>query len=167
MNETITITGNVATEPQHRLAGGVPVTTFRVASGQRRFDKQAQAWVDDGTNWYTVSTWRSLAEHAFHSLRKGDRVLLTGRMRVRNWEAGEKKGTSVDIDAEAIGHDLLWGTSKFEKDARPAAASAAPPPDEWTTPGVTDAATEWSVAPVPPDDVAPKPRELAGVEAPF
>ena len=37
MNETITITGNIATEPEHKhTAGGVSITTFRVASGQRR-----------------------------------------------------------------------------------------------------------------------------------
>ena len=37
MNETITITGNIATEPEHKHPeGGVSITTFRVASGQRR-----------------------------------------------------------------------------------------------------------------------------------
>jgi len=174
MNETITITGNVATDPQHkRSEGGVAITTFRVASGQRRYDKNAGAWVDAATNWYTVSTYRSLADHAFDSLRKGDRVLLTGRLRVRDWDTGAKKGTTVEIDAEAIGHDLLWGISRFEKDRRPAGqgeswAPPTTPADEWAAPGVTDdSSVEWPVAAVPGEDSEARPLELAGVEAPF
>src|SRR4029079_5343976 len=87
MNETITITGNVATEPEHKLTpGGVSITTFRIASGQRRYDRQTGGWVDGPTNWYSVSTFRSLADHAYDSLHKGDRVILTGRLKVREWE---------------------------------------------------------------------------------
>lgn len=170
MNETITITGNVATEPQYKHPeGGVSITTFRVASGQRRFDRQSGAWVDGATNWYTVSTYRSLADHAFRSLHKGDRVLLTGRLKVREWENGEKRGTAVEIDADAIGHDLLWGNSTFEKDARPAAVPTRPA-DAWSTPGVEgETTTEWEVAAVPTGEGEgePRQRELAGADAPF
>ncbi len=87
----------------------------------------------------SVSTFRGLADHAFQSLRKGDRVVLTGRLKVRDWEAGDRKGTSVDIEADAIGHDLRLGTTKFEKDAgtrRGDAWEAPPAPaEEWSTPG--------------------------------
>ena len=171
MNETITITGNVATDPQHKLAGGVSITSFRVASSQGRYDRQSGAWIETGTNWFSVSTFRGLADHAFQSLRKGDRVLLTGRLKVRDWEAGDRKGTSVDIEADAIGHDLRFGTTRFEKDGtrRGDAGEAPPAPaEEWSTPGVTDAAEiEWPVVTVPVDDAEPRPLELAGVEAPF
>ena len=124
MSDTITVTGNIATEPEHkRTPAGVAITTFRLASGQRRYDRQSGAWIDSGTNWYTVSTFRGLAEHAFSSLHKGDRVILTGRLRLRDWDTGSRKGTTAEIDAEAIGHDLLWGTTHFEKDG-PSASSA-------------------------------------------
>lgn len=168
MNETITITGNVATEPQYKHPeGGVSITTFRVASGQRRFDKQSGGWVDGATNWYTVSTYRSLADHAFRSLHKGDRVLLTGRLKVRDWESGGKRGTAVEIDAEAIGHDLLWGNSTFEKEVRSSDASARPA-EAWSAPGVGgEPVTEWAVAPVPADENETRELELAGAEAPF
>src|SRR6478609_8532617 len=162
MNETITITGNIATEPEYKHPdGGVSITTFRVASGQRRLDKQSGQWVDSATNWYTVSTYRSLADHAFHSLHKGDRVLLTGRLKVRHWENGERRGTSVEIDAEAIGHDLLWGNSTFQKDAR-ASTPMTPQPDTWAAPGVTDdTAPDWPVVTVPQDGAEPLVLELA------
>lgn len=168
MNETITITGNIATDPEHKHPeGGVSITTFRVASGQRRLDRQSGLWVDGATNWYTVSTYRSLADHAFQSLRKGDRVLLTGRLKVRHWENGDRRGTSVEIDAEAIGHDLLWGNSTFQKEVRPSAATATPS-DAWSAPGVTDdAAPDWPVARVPDDESQPLALELVGAEPPF
>ena len=57
------------------------------------------------------------------SLHKGDRVILTGRLRLREWDTGAKKGIAVEIDADSIGHDLLFGTSRFEKDAAPAQRS--------------------------------------------
>ena len=130
-------------------------------------DKQSGLWVDGATNWYTVSTYRSLADHAFHSLRKGDRVILTGRLKVRHWENGERRGTSVEIDAEAIGHDLLWGNSTFQKDAR-ASTPTTPEPETWSAPGVTDdTATDWPVVTVPEDGAESLTLELTGAEPPF
>ena len=138
MTDTITVTGNIATEPEHkRTPAGVAITTFRLASGQRRYDRESGAWTDSGTNWFTVSTFRGLAEHAFSSLHKGDRVILTGRLRLRDWDTGSRKGTTAEIDAEAIGHDLLWGTTRFEKEGAPAASAtgAVPASNGWPAAG--------------------------------
>jgi single-strand DNA-binding protein len=172
MGDTITITGNVASDPdQKRTERGISITTFRVASGQRRFDRRANAWVETGTNWYSVSAFRGLAEHAHASLRKGDRVIITGRLRIRDWENGSKRGTSIEIDADAIGHDLLWGTTAFTKTVRAHEnqnEDAWPTPDEpsspdWALPGAgREQVDAWS-APAPD---TPQ-RELAEVETPF
>jgi single-strand DNA-binding protein len=133
MSDTITITGNIATEPEHkRTPAGVAITTFRVASGQRRYDRNTGTWVDAHTNWYTVSAFRGLAEHAFRSLRKGDRVLLTGRLRLRAWDTGTKKGLTAEIDVEAIGHDLLFGTTRFEKDAASLPSNSSQAANDWS-----------------------------------
>ena len=130
MTETLTILGRVATEPVlARTAGGTPVTNFRLASTHRRFDQASQTWVDAGTNWYSVAAFRQLGEHVKASLRTGDSVIVTGRLKIRTWEAGGKQGTSVDIDADAIGHDLRWGTSAYLSASRATVAtdrSAAP-----------------------------------------
>ncbi len=118
MSDTITITGNVATEPEKReTTAGVAVTSFRLASKQRRFDRNTGTWVDGATNWYSVSVFRRLGEHAYLSLRRGDRIVVTGRLRLREWEAGGKRGWSAEIEADALGHDLLWGTTIFTRDA--------------------------------------------------
>lgn len=116
MQDTVTIIGNVATDPtQGRTAGGVPVANFRLASTHRRFDEATQTWVDVGTNWYSVAAFRHLAENVKASLRAGDSVIVTGRMKIRAWENNGKQGTSVDIDADAVGHDLRWGTTAYRR----------------------------------------------------
>jgi single-strand DNA-binding protein len=126
MYDTVTIVGNVATDPtQGRTTSGIPVTNFRLASTHRRFDDATQTWVDVVTNWYSVAAFRQLGEHAKASLRSGDSVIVTGRMKIRAWENNGKQGTSVDIDADAIGHDLRWGTTAYRRSAR-SAVEAAP-----------------------------------------
>jgi single-strand DNA-binding protein len=114
MSDTITVTGLVATTPRHLVTSeGLPITSFRVASTQRRFDRSQEKWIDAETNWYTVSVFRQLAINAAASIKKGERVLVTGRLRIREWQNGERAGTTIEIEADAIGHDLSWGTSVF------------------------------------------------------
>jgi single-strand DNA-binding protein len=116
MPDNITVTGLVATAPRHLVTSeGLPITSFRLASTQRRFDRAQNAWADGETNWYTVTAFRQLAMNAAGSIKKGDRVLVTGRLRIRDWTSGEKAGTTIDIEAEAVGHDLLWGNSVFTR----------------------------------------------------
>lgn len=126
MNDTVTILGRVGGDPNRsETTTGVPVVNFRVASPQRRYDSKSQAWIETGTNWYNVSAFRQLAEHTKASLRQGDGVIVTGRLKLREWESGGRKGLSADIDADAIGHDLRWGASAYVK-ARTAPAPASP-----------------------------------------
>ncbi len=116
MTEIITVTGNIATEPEQRtIAEGVRVTSFRVASPHRRFDRGSGKWVEQYTNWFTVSAFRGLGEHAYASLHQGDRVVVTGRLRLRDWDTGTKRGTTAEIDADSVGHDLLWGTTSYQR----------------------------------------------------
>jgi hypothetical protein len=49
------------------------------------------------------------------SVSKGDRILVAGKLRVRDWDNGERAGTSVEIEAESIGHDLSWGSAVFTR----------------------------------------------------
>jgi single-strand DNA-binding protein len=122
MSDVITVTGNIATPPELKhTPAGLPILTFRLASTERRYDRAQNVWVDGATNWYSVSAFRGLAEHAHRSLEKGNRVILTGRLHVRQWESGDRRGTAVDIDADAIGHDLRWGTTSYQADRSPAA----------------------------------------------
>lgn len=116
MSDTITITGLIATTPRHVVtAEGLPITSFRLASSQRRFDKAADKWIDASTNWYTITAFRQLAINTVPSLSKGDRIVVTGRLRVRDWQNDDRTGTTVEVEAESIGHDLFWGTASFTR----------------------------------------------------
>ena len=124
MTDTITLTGIIATEPRVvTTEAGLDIASFRLASTHRRFDRVKDEWVDGDTNWYTVTAFRALGANAGQSLHKGERVVVLGRLRVRAWEAGDKSGTTVEVDADAIGHDLRWGRSAF---VRSTSAAAAP-----------------------------------------
>lgn len=116
MSDTITLTGVVATEPRIITTGeGLAITSFRLASTQRRFDRTSQRWVDGDTNWYTITSFRQLATNASASVKKGERVLVSGRLRIRDWASGERAGTNIEVEAESLGHDLMWGTAAFSR----------------------------------------------------
>jgi len=122
MNSTlVTVVGHVASEVRYATtASGVPVASFRLAATDRRFDKQREIWVDGDTSFYTVWSWRWLAENVLASVGRGDPLLVTGRMRVREWDKGEGKprGYAAEIEATAMGHDLSRGTSAFRRTVR-------------------------------------------------
>lgn len=136
MTDTITLTGLVATSPRHiTTSEGLSITSFRLASNQRRFDRGQNAWVDGDTNWYTVTAFRQLGVHAASSIEKGQRVIVRGRVRIRDWESGEKNGTSIEIDADALGHDLSWGRATFTR-----SVIAAKPDDAASDETITEGA---------------------------
>lgn len=116
MNESqVTVIGNVATTPQLR-GNGVPLCTFRVAQTARKIVDGE--WQDGHTSFFDVACFRSLAENVLASVRKGDPVVVAGRLKVREWSTADKSGTSVDLDATSVGHDLLRGRSSFLRSPR-------------------------------------------------
>ena len=166
MTDTMTITGLVATAPRHLLTTeGYAVTSFRLASNRRRFDRQQKIWVDAGTNWYTVSTYRQLATNVAGSVQKGDRVLVTGRLRIRDWESGERKGTNIELDADSLGHDLFWGTSVFTRVIRSAPVDAGTEAEQDADPDDTDAEPVSDAEPEDAGAGATESRE--GLPVPF
>ena len=116
MSESFTVSGPVATTPRHLVTQeGLPITSFRLASSKRRFDRTKKIWVDGETNWFTINSFRQLAINSASSISKGDRIVVSGRLKVRDWDNGERSGTSVEIEADCLGHDLVWGTSEFSR----------------------------------------------------
>jgi single-strand DNA-binding protein len=116
VTELVTISGLVATTPRHLITqDGLPITSFRLASSQRRFDREQNKWIDGETNWFTITGFRQLAINLSTSVQKGERIIVTGRLKIRDWDNGERAGTSVEVEAEHVGHDLFWGTSVFTR----------------------------------------------------
>jgi single-strand DNA-binding protein len=120
MNETyVTISGNVVGDPVARATrANVPFVTFRVASTVRRVDSKSGDYIDAGTNFVNVTAFRSLGVNLANSLHKGDPVIVYGRMRINQWDNGERSGTTFEIDAYNVGHDLSRGQSVFTRVAK-------------------------------------------------
>lgn len=148
MTDNITLVGVVATPPKSmHTPSGLSILSFRLASSQRRYDRAKNEWVDGETNWYTVTAFRQLADNAAASLSKGDRVVVAGRLRVRAWESGDRSGTNVEVDADSLGPDLLFGTTSFTR-VSPRVDQGAQDPGP-ATPG------QQSPPPSAPDGPAP------------
>ena len=107
MSEHLAVRGLIATTPRHIVTGdGLDIVSFRLVSASRRFDPESGSWKDDQTNWFTVSAFRKLAVNSASALKKGDRIMALGRLKIRDWDNGERSGTAVEIDADSIGLDL-------------------------------------------------------------
>jgi single-strand DNA-binding protein len=129
----IIIVGNLTDDPELRYTpNGAAVVKFRVAVN-RRYKDEAGNWKDGETSYFTVNAWRSLAENVAESLTRGTRVVLAGRLQMRQWETqdGEKR-TVVEIEADEVGPSLRWATAKVERQGRAGGG-------EWSAPAAVGA----------------------------
>jgi single-strand DNA-binding protein len=128
----VSVVGYVASEPSYAKVGrnGIPKLTMRVAWTTRRWDAATSRWVDANTSFVWVTCWRRLADNLATCLRKGDPVVLRGRLDVRSFIGRDgQRRTSVEVDANTLGHDLNRGVAGFrrvfEKAGRTAEETAA------------------------------------------
>jgi single-strand DNA-binding protein len=144
MNDTlITFHGWTGSDVRYRTAKDVSVATVRVAATPRL--KKDGLWVDGETTWYSVTAWRTLADHLRDSLRKGDPVIVHGRLRTETWAPEDgPASTTLHVDALLVGHDLTRGISHFIKVR----------PESQTTEGDTAASTAPGSTPADDPDTA-------------
>ncbi len=122
----ITIRGWLGADVTLREVGEVPVASFRLACTPRKFNRRTETWSEGLTQWYTVTAWRALAQNCAASLRRGDPVVVHGRLDTRTYVNGnDVEVLSFEIDAVHVGHDLSRGTSAFTRTQREAAAPAS------------------------------------------
>jgi single-strand DNA-binding protein len=117
-NETIvTITGNLVDIPGVRYtASGAVVGHFVVASTPRIV--RNGEWVDGDTLFLRCNVWREQAEHASKSLSKGDRVMVTGKLRMHSYIKDDERRTSIELDVDEVGASLRYATAKVVKSVR-------------------------------------------------
>jgi single-strand DNA-binding protein len=117
-DNTITVRGYVTAEPKmrQRTPEQVPVATIRVGSTPRKLNRETGEWQDGETSYYTVKCWRKLAENVHGSLRKGDMVIVRGKVFTRSWlDDQQRVRMEVQIEADSVGHDLAFGWSRFNR----------------------------------------------------
>jgi single-strand DNA-binding protein len=142
----ITIVGNLTADPELRFTpSGAAVANWTTAVNRRRFDRQANEWRDEGTDFYRCSAWRELAENVAESLTKGTEVVVVGSIATRDYETREgEKRTVFEVQAEHVGPSLRRQTARVEKAQRGQGGggfggggqrpAAAPQDDPWATP---------------------------------
>ncbi|MQA16646.1 MAG: single-stranded DNA-binding protein [Pseudonocardiaceae bacterium] len=122
----ITVVGNLTGDPELRYTPtGAAVANLTVASTPRYFDKQRGGWKDGDTLFLRCNVWRSTAENAAESLSKGDRVIVSGRLRQKSYETrdGEQR-TVYELEADEIGPSLRYATTKVNKVSRDSAGAS-------------------------------------------
>lgn len=96
--------------------GGVPYAQFRLASTRRVVDRENGGFRDGPTLWFTVKAWRTTATNLAASLRKGDPVVVVGRLAQSEWVAQDGAPRSeLVLEALSVGHDLTFGTAQFRR----------------------------------------------------
>ena len=115
---TLTVIGNLTADPELRtINDGTPVAHFTVASTPRIFDRETKEWKDGETLFLRCSLWRQAAENLVASLKKGTRVIVTGRLRQRTFETtdGNTPGKVIELEVDEIGPSLRYATAKVTK----------------------------------------------------
>lgn len=118
MNEAhVTVIGWLAQDPFFTMtANGTPFLAMRVGCTPRRFDRQTGQWQDQESMFLTVNCWRALAENVNASdMKRGEPVVVTGRLRIREYVKDGRLRFSAEIEATTVGHDLSRGSASFRR----------------------------------------------------
>ncbi|MFD7312264.1 single-stranded DNA-binding protein [Promicromonospora sp. NPDC059942] len=116
MNDvTVTVSGFAGNSPALHTGTGKPFAMFRVAS-TRRYVNDAGEWTDGATLWFTVKAWRTAAVNLVRSVRKGDPVVVTGRLEMDEWAGPEGEPRSgLVIAATGVGVDATRGKVEYSR----------------------------------------------------
>ncbi|HXT90239.1 MAG TPA: single-stranded DNA-binding protein [Trebonia sp.] len=124
----ITLRGYLTAEPKfyQKTPEAAPVTEIRVGCTPRRLNRETGEWHDLPTSYYRVKAWRRLAINTASSLHKGDQVLIRGHFYMSTWVDNQQRPRStLEIEADTIGHDLAYGWSHYLRGTRPSGNGAS------------------------------------------
>jgi single-strand DNA-binding protein len=128
VSATTTIIGNVTRDPEQRFTGsGMAVTSFGVAVNERTKNESGE-WVDGEASFYDVTCFRLLAESVAEVVGKGDRVIVTGKLKQSRWEKDGVQRSKIECVADDVAKSVLWAA----KDNGPSAPSRPAPKVEYS-----------------------------------
>lgn len=115
-----TVNARLGSDPEMVDAGGHDLCKLRAAVS--RWNKKLK---EADTDWYEVNVWGDQAKHAMQMLKKGQAVLITGRLAMQAWtnKDGVDKITPT-ITADSI---FVIGSENFQK-VEDGGGTAGPPP---------------------------------------
>lgn len=149
----VTLTGWVAADPTYvitRDGQGPALSTFRMGQTPRYRDRNTGEWKNAETEWFTVRVFNDGAHTVAKSIKKGQPVVVEGRMRTSEWVDNDKNSrVTLQIDANAVGHDVTKGIADFNR------ATITDSDDDQAAEEAEGAQTLDDEAPVVDDEVAP------------
>lgn len=129
MNKVI-LSGNLGKDPDEKSFGTSSVVNFSLATRNTFKNKEGNY---DST-WHNCTVWNEkLREIAMKYLKKGSKVLVTGEIRVENYEKDGVKHSATKINVLEI--EFLSSQNNDSADSEPASkttASPSPAPTETT-----------------------------------
>ena len=100
----------------HRPHRPPPLAEIRLGHTPRRLNRATGEWEDGETSYYTIKCWRRLAVNVKGCLRKGDMILVRGKVVMRTWVDDQQRNrVQMQVEADAVGHDLAFGWSHFNR----------------------------------------------------
>ena len=98
----ITVIGNVNNPEVKTTQNGKVFMNFSLA--ENHFRNVNGEWQEDGTTWRQVTVWERTAEALADVLQSGQRVIVVGQERLREYETRDgAKGKSLDLTAKHVG----------------------------------------------------------------
>lgn len=99
MSAEITVTGNLTRDPETaKTKSGELIVRLGIAATRRLFDKKGDEWADDGAPLYlNASFFGNSYEYITDLVGKGDQVIVTGSLVIREWESKKGSGQSLEI----------------------------------------------------------------------
>ena len=93
----VVLAGNLTRDPELRFTNdGIPVCSFGLAVNRVRSKSEE-------VDFFDISAWRELGETIANYKKKGDPILLEGRLQYRTWEAQDgSKRSKVDVVADNV-----------------------------------------------------------------
>jgi len=112
---SVTIVGRAGTHPQLSVGSTGDRVNFRVVATERRFDKAADDWVDGDEFGVTVVCWKHLATAVLNTVRKGDPVIVDGRIATRRFEKNGATQYFTEVKADFVGLDVAKAGTRFTR----------------------------------------------------
>lgn len=127
----ITLVGNLVADPElHLTSSGSTLARFRIASTPRYLDRQTGEWKDGDSIFLTCNAWRQMAENVGESLRRGERVIVIGRLKQRSYQNDKGENvTAHEVEVDEVAPSVRYTTARVTKNARASVpADSAPEP---------------------------------------
>jgi single-strand DNA-binding protein len=118
MSNHLSITANLTRDPELRfLPSGTATVDLGIADNRRYFNRSTNEW-DEETSYFDVVAYGELAEHVAESFHRGDRAVITGRLRQERWEKDDQQHSKVRIVADEVAPGTRYATVAITKAER-------------------------------------------------